>query len=195
MFVTAIGVALSAIFLVSRVSFDANILRLLPQRSPSVHAFQLFLEDFGSLDHLYIVFESADLIGDHRELVDGYVEGLRQAPEIESVDTQLFEPGKDWSYLSDRELYLLGTDGAAAALARFRSPRLDVEIAHARGLLSVPSPQIKALVQQDPLGLLTMLRDRMGREKNVVSFDPAQVGYVRQDGYSRMIVVKPTGPP
>jgi len=195
MFVTAIGVALSAIFLVSRVSFDANILRLLPQRSPSVHAFQLFLEDFGSLDHLYIVFESADLIGDHRELVDGYVEGLRQAPEIESVDTQLFEPGKDWSYLSDRELYLLGTDGAAAALARFRSPRLDVEIAHARGLLSVPSPQIKALVQQDPLGLLTMLRDRMGREKNVVSFDPAQEGYVSQDGYSRLIVVKPKGPP
>src|SRR2546430_17380123 len=143
MFVTAIGVALSAIFLVSRVSFDANILRLLPQRSPSVHAFQLFLEDFGSLDHLYIVFESADLIGDHRELVDGYVEGLRQAPEIESVDTQLFEPGKDWSYLSDPELHLLGTDGAAAWLGGFGCPRLDAEIGPARCIRSVPRPEIR----------------------------------------------------
>jgi uncharacterized protein len=191
----AIAAALSGVLLVSRVSFDANILRLLPQRSPSVRDFQLFLRNFGSLDHLYIVFNSAGAIGDHGELVDRYVEALRHAPEIESVDAQLFEPGKDWSYLSDRELYLLGADGAAAALARFRSPQLDGEIAHARDLLSMPSAQIKALVQQDPLGLLMMLRDRMGREKGLVSFDPTKEGYVSPDGRSRLVVVKPKGPP
>jgi predicted RND superfamily exporter protein len=191
----AIAAGLSGMFLVSRISFDANILRLLPQRSASVRDFQIFLRDFGSLDHLYVVFNSAGAIGDHGELVDRYVEALRHAPEIESVDAQLFEPGKDWSYLSDRELYLLGADGAAAALARFRSPRLDGEIAHARDLLSMPSAQIKALVQQDPLGLLTMLRDRMGREKGFVSFDPTQEGYVSPDGRSRLVLVKPKGPP
>ena len=191
----AIVAALSGVLLVSRVSFDANILRLLPQRSPSVRDFQLFLRNFGSLDHLYVVFNSEGAIGEHGELVDAYVEALRHAPEIESVDAQLFEPGKDWSYLSDRELYLLGADGAAAALARFRSPQLDAEIAHARDLLSMPSAQIKALVQQDPLGLLTMLRDRMGREKGFVSFDPTQEGYVSPDGRSRLVMVKPKGPP
>src|SRR5450756_274228 len=82
----AIAAALSGIFLVSRVSFDANILRLLPQRSPSVRDFQLFLRNFGSLDHLYVVFNSAGAVGDHSELVDRYVEALRHAPEIESVD-------------------------------------------------------------------------------------------------------------
>jgi uncharacterized protein len=191
----AIAAGLSGIFLVSRVTFDANVLRLLPQRSPSVRDFQIFLQSFGSLDHLYVVFDTAGAIGDHGELVDLYVEALRQSPEIESVDAQLFEPGKDWSYLSDRELYLLGADGAAAALTRFRPPQLDVEIAHARDLLSMPSAQIKALVQQDPLGLLTMLRDRMGREKGFVSFDPSQEGYVSRDGRSRLVVVKPKGPP
>jgi predicted RND superfamily exporter protein len=191
----AIAAGLSGAFLVSRVSFDANVLRLLPQRLSSVRDFQLFLQDFGSLDHLFVVFETAGAIGDHVELVDRYVEALRGAPEIDSVDAQLFEPGKDWSYLSDRELYLLGADGAAAALARFRSPQLDAEIAHARDLLSMPSAQIKALVRQDPLGLLTMLRDRMGREKGFVSFDPTQEGYVSPDGRSRLVVVKPKGPP
>jgi predicted exporter len=191
----AIAAALSGVVLASRVSFDANILRLLPQRSPSVRDFQLFLRSFGSLDQLYVVFNSAGPIGDHGELVDRYVEALRHAPEIESVDAQPFEPGKDWSYLSDRELYLLGADGAAAALARFRSPQLDIEIAHARDLLAMPSAQIKALVQQDPLGLLRMLRDRMGREKGFASFDPTQDGYVSQDGRSRLVVVKPKGPP
>src|ERR1700688_3003296 len=191
----AIVAAVGGMFLVSRVSFDANILRLLPRGSPSVRNFEIFLQDFGSLDHLYIVFESADAIGEHQDLVDAYVAKLRLAPEIESVDAQLFEPGKDWSYLSDRELYLLGADGAADALTRFHAPRLEREIAHTRDLLSVPSPQIKALVQQDPLGLLTMLRDRVGREKGFVAFDPTQEGYVSPDGHGRLLVVKPKGPP
>jgi uncharacterized protein len=191
----AAALALIGGALVSRVSFDANILRLLPQRTPAVHDFQLFLQDFGSLDHLYIVFEAADAIGDHGAFVDRYIQTLQQAPEIESVDAQLFEPSKDWGYLSDRVLYLLGADGATAALTRFRSPQLEREIAHARDLLSMPSPQVKALVQQDPLGLLMMMRDRMSRQKGFVSFDPTQEGYVSKDGHSRLIVVKPKGPP
>ena len=194
-FVLAIVAALTGVFLVSRVSFDANILRLLPKHSPAVRDFGIFLQDFGSLDHLYVVFESADSIGDHADLVDAYVEALRQAPEIESVDAQLFDAGKDWSYLSDRELYLLGADGAAEALARFRPPKLEKEVIHARDLLSVPSPEVKALVQRDPLGLLTMLRDRMGRGKGFITFNPAQEGYVSQDARSRLVVVKPKGPP
>src|SRR5216683_1339740 len=64
----AIAAGLSGAFLVSRVSFDANVLRLLPQRSPSVRDFRLFLRNFGSLDHLYLVFETAGAIGDHDEL-------------------------------------------------------------------------------------------------------------------------------
>src|SRR5580700_8509369 len=93
----AIVAAVAGIALVSRVTFDANILRLLPQDLPTVRDFEVFLRDFGSLDHLYIVFESADAIGEHSDLVDAYVAELRLAPEIESVDAQLFEPGKDWS--------------------------------------------------------------------------------------------------
>ncbi len=194
-FGVAIVAACAGVLLVSRVTFDANVLRLLPQGSPSVREFQRFLQSFGSLDHLYVVFESKDAIGEHGDFVDRYVEALRRAPEIESVDAQIFEPGKDWSYLSDRELYLLGADGAATALARFEPPRLDGEIAHARDLLSMPSAQIKALVQQDPLGLLSMLRDRMGQERGFVSFDPAEEGYVSPDGHSRLVILKPKGPP
>jgi predicted RND superfamily exporter protein len=191
----AIGAALLGAILVSRLSFDANVLKLLPQESESVRDFELFLREFGSLDHLYVVLESADAIADHREFVDRYVAGLRRAPEIQTVDAQLFEPGRDWTYLSDRELYLLGGDGAALALDRFRGPRLDREMVRARGLLSMPSPQIKTLVQQDPLDLLTLMRDRLAREKGFGSFDPSEDGYLSRDGHSRLVFVKPTGAP
>ena len=164
---STIGAALVGAWLVSRVSFDANILRLLPQRSRSVASFQTFLRDFGSLDHLYVLFEAADGIGEHTGLVDAYVAALRRAPDIESVDAQLFEPGKDWSYLSDRVLYLLGPDGARAALDRFSPDGVERELLHARDLLSMPAPQVKAIVQEDPLGLLALTRDRLGRRNGL----------------------------
>jgi predicted RND superfamily exporter protein len=194
-FVAAALAAAGGGLLAARVSFDANVLNLLPRRSPPVQSFRTFLQEFGSLDHLYIVFESADTIGDHSDLVDAYVEELRKAPEIASVDVQLFEPGKDWGYLYDRELYLLGSTSAAEALARLRPPALDREIAHARELLSVPSSDVKALVQQDPVGLLGLLRDRIGRQNGFAAFDPTQAGYVSKDGHSRLVIVKPAGAP
>ena len=194
-FVGAAALALVGGLLVTRVSFDPNVLRLLPRDAPTVQAFERFLTDFGSLDHLYVMFESSDPIGQHGDLVDAFVEALRKAPEIESVDAALFEPGKDWSYLYDRELYLLGPAGAAEALSRLMPPALDREIAHARDLLQTPSTEIKTMVQQDPLGLLTMLANRFARQKGFVAFDPTQEGYVSPDGLARLVIVKPRGAP
>jgi len=49
------------------VTFDSDILRLLPKDAPAVQSFKRFLQTFGSLDHLYIVFESPDGIAAHAE--------------------------------------------------------------------------------------------------------------------------------
>src|SRR5207244_13629937 len=107
----------------------------------------------------------------------------------------MFEEGKDWTYLYDRELYLLGPAGAPEALARLKPPALDRELAHARDLLQTPSSDVKTFVQQDPLGLLTLLRNRFARQKGFVAFDPTQEGYVSPDGRSRLVIVKPAGAP
>lgn len=192
------GAAVAALvggLLIARLTFDTNVLRLLPRDAPTVRAFERFLLDFGSLDHLYVMFESSDPIDLHSDLVDAYVEALRKAPEIESVDAALFEPGKDWNYLYDRELYLLGPAGAAEALSRLRPPAIDREMAHARDRLQMPSSDVKTMVQQDPLGLLTLVRNRFARQKGFVAFDPTHNGYVSPDGRGRLLIVKPRGAP
>src|SRR5712691_8931542 len=168
-FALAALAAIAGAFLIARVSFDANVLRLLPRDAPTVRAFERFLSGFGSLDQLYIVFESSDAIGGHADVVDAYVEALRKAPEIRSVDAAMFEEGKDWTYLYDRELSLLGPAGAAEALARLRPPALDRELAHARDLLQTPSSDVKTFVQQDPLGLLALLRRRFTAQNGLVA--------------------------
>lgn len=187
----------ASLALLARLSFDANILNLLPRKAPAVRSFNAYLEHFGTLDQLYVVFEApaGGRIGDDEAFVDRYVAALRQAPEIRSVDAGLFDSVKDWNYLFDRELLLLGEVQASGALQRFTPAGMTGELSRSRDLLTMASPDVKAYVQQDPLGLLRALRDRMTRGEGLVGVDPTQTGYVSKDGRSRLVMAKPVKPP
>ena len=180
-----------------RVSFDTNIVRLLPRKGPVVNSFDLYLSNFGTFDRIYVLFEVPEghRISQVEDFVDRYVEQLRKAPEIESVDAELFDDVKDWNYLFDRQLLLLGPDNVPAALSRFEPDRMAEELAKSRALLAVSSPDVKAYVQRDPLSLLPLLRDRLGRGRALVDFDPTQKGYVSRDGRARLVMAKPVKPP
>jgi predicted exporter len=194
----AAGAALAAgLLLVARLSYDANILRLLPRKGPAARSFGLYLQQFGTVDRVYLLFEvpPGRDISDREAFIDRYVERLRRAPEIASVDAELFDDLKDWNYLFDRALLLLGRDQAEAALARFTAPGMAGQLAQSRSLLAVSSPQVKAYVQQDPLGVLGLLRDKLGHGRALVEFDPTRRGYVSRDGRSRIVMAKPIRPP
>jgi predicted RND superfamily exporter protein len=190
----AVAAAVSIIFM-SRLTFDADVLRLLPQQGRAVQSFQVFLRKFGSLDYLYILFEADDGIADHGDLVDAYVDELRKLPEMASVDAQLFEPGKDWGYLYDHELLLLGADHAERALKKFEPAEMVKALTETRELLSVPSSDVKAYVQQDPLGLLALLRDRFSREQGIGGGSFGENGYISADGRGRLVLARPARPP
>jgi predicted exporter len=194
----AAGAVLAAsVLLVARLSFDANILRLLPRHGPAARSFGLYLQRFGTVDRVYLLFEvpPGGDIGDREAFIDRYVDRLRRSPEIASVDAELFDNVKDWSYLFDRAFLLLGPDQAPAALARFRAPGMADQLAQSRSLLAVSSPEVKAYVQQDPLGMLGLLRDKLGLGRALVDFDPTKRGYVSRDGRSRLVIAQPVRPP
>ena len=73
------------------------------------------------------------------------------------MDAELFDDLKDWDYLFDRALLLLGKDQAQVALARMTAPGMADQLAQSRSLLAVSSPDVKAYVQQDPLGVLALV--------------------------------------
>jgi uncharacterized protein len=183
--------------LVARVSFDANIVKLLPRRGRAVRSFDAYLTHFGTFDALYVVFEvpNGSQIGDAEDLIGLYVAELRKAPEIASVDAELFDDVKDWNYLLERELLLLGAPAAGTALVRLSPEAMADALTRARETLALSSPEVKAYIQQDPLGLLPILRDRLQGTRALASFDPTQRGYVSADGRSRLIIAKPVRPP
>src|SRR6185503_4531917 len=69
---------------VRRLSFDADVLSLLPHDNAVIQSFRTFLARFGSLDQLYVVFTAPDghAISEYGDEVTAWVEGLRGAPEI-----------------------------------------------------------------------------------------------------------------
>lgn len=193
----AVVAGLLSLIAVRGLTFDADVLHLLPKHGRAVPAFEQFLQRFGSLDHLYVVFEApaGHTIDEYEERVAAFVERLARLPEIERVDAGLFGEGRDWAYVADRALLVLSADRADTALARFAPDRLPSQLAAARDLLSLPSPEVAAMVRQDPLGLFTLLRDQLQGAAASLTIDPSRGGYVTKDGRSQLVLARPRRPP
>jgi predicted exporter len=190
-------ITLATLPVVMRLRIDPDVLNLLPQSGPAVRAFRTYLSVFGSFDRVYVVFEApeGESIDDYAPLVDRYAELLRREPDIARVDTQLFDPGKDWSYVFDHVFMLLGPEATAGALGRLTADDMRDELSQARDRLRLPSPAITELVRQDPFNYLGLLRERLSAANAFVRIDPAAEGYVSKDGRARLVIATPIHPP
>lgn len=191
------GMALAAAGLASRVSFSSDVLTLLPQDDPSLRAFRQYVRHFGAGDQLYVVFDAPEgsSIADADPMVDAFVARLQTMPEISKVDAGLFDPGKDWSYLYERLFVLIGPAATKDALDRLAEPGLREALLRSRDLLATPSPEVRRVVQDDPLGLFGLVRDHFASDRAFVSLDTRRRGYVSADGRSRLVIATPSGQP
>ena len=195
-----VGVALGVIVSLvgaRRISFDADILALLPQNGRVTPAFRQFLARFGTLDQLYVVFTAPDghAITDYREEIDEWVDQLRQAPEIAGVDSGIIERSRDFGWLANRQLLLLRDAALDEALRRLEPAGLSQAVAQSRQLLTVPSPEVVELVRQDPAGLLSLLPSMLGGSEMAASSGPTLDGYITEDGRTRVVMAVPRRPP
>jgi predicted exporter len=191
-----IGVLLSGLGL-RRLSFDADVLSLLPRDGEAIPAFRTFLRRFGSLDQLFVVFTAPQghAVVDYSSDVDRWVAQLRASPEIEWVDAGTAGPDRDWAWLADRQLLLLPGSALETALSRLEPRGMATALASTRELLTMPSAGVAAMVSQDPLNLLGLLREQLGGQRAGITIGVAEGGYVSADGRHRLVIAKPRQPP
>src|SRR5919112_4661557 len=117
-FAIALVLALVAAAGISRLRFDADVLRLLPANGVAVPAFRTYLERFGTFDDLYVVFSAPEghTIDEYEVEIDRWVDALRTAPELARVDSGRIDDSRDWGWLSAHELLLLHEDNLREAL-------------------------------------------------------------------------------
>ena len=112
------------------------------------------------------------------------------------VDSGRIDDSRDWGWLADHELLLLDDANLREALARFSPDGMRAALARSRELLAVPSPEVTAMVRDDPLGFHESAaaadwRPRSQGSRSVVSQD----GYVTADGRRRLVIARPAQPP
>ena len=180
-----------------RLTFDPDVLRLLPRHGTAVPAFRDYLQHFGTLDDLYVVFSTAEGhdIRDYADDVDAWVEALRTAPELVRVDSGQIDGSRDWSWLADRQLLLFDSVRLPEALARLQPGGMPAALASTRELLTLPSAEIAALVREDPLGLSELLREQLGGSRSALQIGTSPDGYLTPDGRRRLIIARPKRPP
>ena len=81
-----------------------------------------------------------------------------QTPELRRVDSGRLDGSRDWGWLADRQLLLLSDDQLSEALARLSPEGMRPALAATRELLTIPSPEITALVREDPFRLRELLQ-------------------------------------
>ena len=195
-----VGVAcllLASVGGVRRLSFDADILSLLPQHGRVIPAFREFLSRFGTLDQLYVVFTAAEGHGidEYRDEIDAWIEQLRRAPEIAGVEAGVIDRSRDFGWLARRQLLLLHPDALDEALRRLEPDGLAHQVARSRELLTLPSADVAELVRQDPAGLLMLLRPTSGGADTGPNAAATLDAYVTADGRSRVVIARPRRPP
>src|SRR5262245_23661425 len=180
-----------------RVTFDPDVLSLLPRDGRVIPAFRSYLSQVGSLDELYVVFTAPEgrTIDDYSDEVDDWIDGLRAAPEIERVDTGQPDRSRDFQWIADRRLWLLDARGLEKALHRLGPDGLPGAVAESRELLSVPSADVAELVRYDPAGLFALVRDALGSGQTGLNLGISGSGYIAGDGRSRLVIARPKRPP
>jgi uncharacterized protein len=195
--VVACGIATLSAAGIRGLTFDADVLRLLPAQGRAIPAFRSFLERFGSLDDLYVVFSAPDgyTISDYEDDIDVWVTTLAAAPEITRVDPGRIDDTRDWGWLADHELLLLDDANLHEALHRLTPDGMRTALAASRELLALPSSEVTAIVRDDPLGFHDLLRRQLGSTQSGLPLIASQDGYVTQDGRRRLVIARPAKPP
>ncbi|HEY0284715.1 MAG TPA: MMPL family transporter [Vicinamibacterales bacterium] len=176
-----------------QLSFETDVLTLLPRNGRVIPAFRSFLSTFGSLDQLYVVFTAPDgyPISDYGDRIDAWIDHLRAAPEIDRVDTGTADESRNIGWLADRQLLLLDAGMLDEALDRLRPKGLSAAVASRRELLTLPSSNVSDLVRHDPAGLFELTRKALGGGAP----NGMEGGYVTPDGSSRLVIAYPKRPP
>ena len=186
---------------ISRISFEADIFRLFPQKGP-LALFTDTMKWTGSAGNAYFLLE-----GDRETLVgeaDAFAEKLRNLavdgkPAFTGIKYRVVDPGEAKSfadflgYAVTRPQFFVNP-GDAPRYRQLLSPAAaDASLRRARTELATPG-SVTDIIAADPLYLRDVIMPRFKAASQMLDLDPSSPYFLSRDGRVLIIIAEPARP-
>ena len=195
--VFAVLVALS-VLLITRLSFDTDMLNLLPRKNPVVSSYIETLQDFGSQSFLLVTVDIPEgaVLDPYETLADDLAGRLAKVPELRNVQHRIGDPAELLQTFFPKSLLFLDAKGRERLAAKLRDDAVRQRVSELRRQLSTPQGMAtKQLNRLDPLGLAEVFLSRLETSRGTLNVDWTSGYYISRDHRLLLILAEPVKPP
>jgi predicted exporter len=195
--VFAVLVALSAAA-ISRLTFDTDMLNLLPRGDPTIRSYIQMLQDFGSNTYLLLVVKlpPGAVPEPYEALADDLAGQVGKLPEIKSVQYRLGNPEELLATFFPKAVLFLDAAGRRELAARLSDAGIDRRVGELHRQLATPQAlSVKELAKLDPAGLSDILLGHVDSSRGSLKVDWGSGYYLSRDDRLLLLLAEPRRPP
>src|SRR5438874_2364477 len=193
----AILVAIGAVIAGSRLTFDPDLLNLIPQNNKQVNDFRKVLRDMGTIDyHIVIVnLPPGRDVHDYESLIESIADGYRKNPRIEDITYRIPNPLDFVEVILPRALLFLTPAELTEVATKLSDAGIRESVARNRALLETPQAfALKQLVQFDPFNLAPIFIRKFQTSGGGFNIDASSGYYMSSDHRLLLMLMKPVRP-
>jgi uncharacterized protein len=184
--------------LIARLTFDPDILNLLPRRNPAVKAYVESLQDFGSSTLLIVAIRIPEgaVAEPYESFADELAARLAKLPELKSVEHRIGDPEELLKTFFPKSVLFLNAGGRRELASRLSDEGIRRRVSELRRQLSTPQGlAVKQLAKLDPLGLAPVFLGRVESSRGTLQVDWTSGYYLSRDHRMLLLLAEPTEPP
>jgi predicted RND superfamily exporter protein len=180
-----------------RLSFDPDLLNLIPQQNKQVNEFRKVLRDLGTIDYHIIMVDipRGHDVHEYDPLIDAIGEGYRKSPRIEDVSYKVPNPLDFIDLILPRMMLFLTPAELDQVAARLTDAGIRDSVARNYSMLQTPqSFAMKELVQYDPFGFAPIFLKKFSAGGGGFRIDTSSGYYLSSDHSMLLMLTKPKRP-
>src|SRR5436190_745761 len=195
--IAALVLAVMAVLGATRLSFDPDLLNLIPQQNKQVNEFRKVLNDLGTIDYHIVVMDMPQGrdVHDYDSLIDAVAEGYRKNPRIEDVSFRIPNPLDFIEVILPKAMLFLTPAELDEVALKLSDAGIRESVARNRTLLQMPQASVmKQVIQYDPFNLLPIFLRKFQSAGGGFNIDASSGYYLSSDHSTLLILTKPRRP-
>ncbi|MEO8033910.1 MAG: MMPL family transporter [Acidobacteriota bacterium] len=192
-----IVLTIAALLAATRLSFDPDLLNLIPQKNRQVNEFRKVLKDMGTIDyHIVVMTMPKDHdVHEYDSLITAIAEGYRKSDKIEEVSYKIPNPLDFIDVVLPRALLFLSPAELDQVAAKLTDAGIRESVSRNRSMLQTPQAfALKTLIQYDPFDLAPIFLKKFQSAGGGFKLDAGSGYFLSSDHTTLIILAKPKKP-